>query len=33
MKIKKICINKKINKNIIKWMGSLLLKDSEDFNH
>lgn len=32
MKIKKIFINKRINKNIIKWMDSLHLKDSEDYN-
>lgn len=33
MKIKKIYINKKIIKNIIKLMDSLHSKDLEDFNH
>lgn len=33
MKIKKIYINKKITKNIIKLMDNLLSKDLEDFNH
>lgn len=33
MKIKKIYINKKITKNIIKLMDNLHSKDLEDFNH
>jgi hypothetical protein len=32
MKIKKLSINKKIIKNIIRWMDSLHSKDLEDFN-